>query len=115
MPKLTEAKFELIGISKKTYSFNIYPIVEECKDEGGIYVFTKRTANQEGKYSHTVIYIGKAISFEKRFYNHHKGNDIEKNGANCICLMAVPNETERTNIELDLLRNNKTPCNEVNN
>lgn len=105
----------LIGKSKKTYDFNVYPIDEECPNEAGVYVFSKREKNSSGDFAHTFIYIGMAKSFEKRFYNHHKDDCIDKKGANCICLKQFPKEQDRIDAEKDLLANYNTPCNEVNN
>jgi excinuclease UvrABC nuclease subunit len=115
MAKVTESKFALQGKSGTVYRFSIYPIDEECKDESGIYVFTRRHKHTDGAFTHDVIYIGKAKSFEKRFYDHHKGDCIDKNKANCLRLMEVSNETERIKIEKDLLAAHNTSCNEVNN
>jgi hypothetical protein len=56
-----------------------------------------------------------AQSFEKRFYAHHKDDCIDKQGANRICLMQVPKESDRIKIELDLLAAHNTPCNQHNN
>lgn len=103
------------GKSGKSYEFNVYPITEECKDESGVYVFSKRLKNDKGIFEHTVIYVGKAKSFESRFYNHHKDDCIDKNGANCICLINIKNEKDRDAAELDLLAKYNTPCNEINN
>ena len=36
MAKLTDNVLTLTGKSTKEYSFHIYPIDEECKDESGI-------------------------------------------------------------------------------
>lgn len=108
MPKLATITFN--GKSGTAYSFNVYPITEECPSESGIYIFTKADG-----VSHTAIYIGMAASLESRFYNHHKDDCIDKNGANRICLMQVKNESDRIKIEKDLLANYATKCNEVNN
>ncbi len=105
---------DLIGKSGTKFSFNVYPIDEECPNESGIYAFTKREA-QGNTFNHSVVYIGMAKSFEKRFYNHHKDDCIDKNGANVICLMQVKDEKQRAIIEKDLLDNYNTKCNVVNN
>src|ERR1017187_5092538 len=86
MPKISTMGFT--GKSGTKYSFNVYPISEEIPDESGIYIFSKREA-KDSVYNHTPIYIGMAESFQNRFYNHHKDDCIDKNGANCICLMQV--------------------------
>lgn len=102
------------GKSGTKYTFNVYPITEECPDEGGIYVFSKAVQNGTA-INHTAIYIGRAASFANRFYNHHKDDCIDKNGANRICLMQVKSDSERVRIETDLLQAIPTKCNEVLN
>lgn len=103
-----------VGKTGNEYHFNVYPITEECPSESGIYIFSKREP-MGNTYTHTAIYIGKAQSFQSRFYNHHKDDCIDKNGANCICLMQVVDEKKRDAIEKDLLAKYNTKCNEVNN
>src|SRR5258708_2629431 len=110
----TLGSIAFIGKSKTSYSFNVYPITEECPGESGIYIFSKRELKNQNYY-HTAIYIGMAKSFEKRFFNHHKEDCIKANGANCICLMQVKDEKQRAIIEKDLLDAYNTKCNEVNN
>jgi len=114
--KLTEmpilATVEFVGKSGTKYPFNIYPITEECPQEAGIYVF--------GNYKQVErkidpVYIGKAVSFQARFIDHHKDPCIKANGDNTICLMQVKDESQRTTIEKDLLAAYPTKCNEVNN
>src|SRR5436189_6367106 len=110
MSRLTTVQSK--GKSGTLYPFNIYPITEECADEAGIYVF----GNYNRELSKiTPVYIGKAISFQSRFIDHHKDACIKANGGNTICLMAEPNETKRTDIEKDLLGGYNTKCNEVLN
>lgn len=115
MAKLAEVVFQ--GKSGQKYSFNVYPITEECPAEAGIYIFSKAVPNKDNPAlnSHTIIYIGMAKSFESRFYNHHKDDCIDKNGANRICLMQVKDENKRAAIEKDLLGHYNTKCNEVLN
>ena len=102
------------GKSGTPYSFYVFPIGQECKDQSGVYIFSKREKIGD-KYNHTAIYIGMAKSFETRFYNHHKGDCIDKNGANSLCLMEIKDESKRTSIEKDLLVAYPTKCNEVLN
>ena len=79
------------------------------------YLFTKRVKKDDGNLNHSFLYIGRAKSFQKRFYSHHKDDCIDKNGGNCLCLMKVDDEKQRETIEKDLLDNYNLPCNEVNN
>jgi hypothetical protein len=114
MGKITENKYTLKGESGKEYSFGIYSLDTSFKEIGGIYIFTKRTKSGE-KYSHSNKYIGKTNDLSTRFDNHHKAECIGNNNANCICIMSVKSEDDRTEIETDLLLGNNTSCNEINN
>lgn len=114
MGKLTKNKYTLKGESGKEYSFEIYSLDNDFKEVGGIYMFTKRTKSGDN-YSHYNKYIGKTNDLSTRFDNHHKEECIENNKANCICIMLVDSEDDRTEIETDLLLGNNTTCNEINN
>ena len=100
------------GKSGQGYSFQIYLNTDNVPEKGGIYIFTKR---DESTKRHTAIYIGKAKSFDSRFYDHHKEDCIKKHGANRLCLMEEKDDKKRTQIENDLLANYNTSCNEVKN
>lgn len=114
MGKISSVKFTLSGASGKEYSFSMYTLDTDFKAVGGIYVFTNRHIDGD-RYSHTLIYCGKTGDLSTRFDNHHKAACIKKNNANCICVLQVDSEKERTNIETDLLEGNKFTCNEVLN
>lgn len=100
------------GKSGTKYIFNFYPISEECPSESGIYIFGLHNTVQNNI---TPLYIGKASSFQSRFYDHHKMDCAKKNGANVICLMQVATEQIRDSTEKDLLAAYATKCNEVLN
>ncbi|WP_236494721.1 hypothetical protein, partial [Staphylococcus aureus] len=68
MSNIKKGQLVLVGKSKKQYTFNVYPIGEECKDESGIYVFSKQVPTPPAGFTHTLIHIGMAESFQKRFY-----------------------------------------------
>lgn len=115
MAKLNET-VTFHGKSGTKYSFTAYTIDEDCADEAGIYIFAERTAPLGGTVGfYKTHYIGRAQSFQQRFYDHHKIECAKKHGANCILLMQVPDEKQREKIEADLLANYNTSCNEVNN
>lgn len=105
------AQFGTVSFTGKkgSYSFKAYTIPQEIPNEGGIYVFGIHNVTPN---TITPVYIGKAKSFEDRFYDHHKKECIIKAGANCICLMNVTGEEQRTKIEEDLLEAYATKCNE---
>ena len=114
MGKLTENTYSLSGKSGEKYTFGIYSLDTNFSPVGGVYIFTRRTKSGNS-FSHTNVYIGKTNDLSVRFNNLHKEDCIIKNKANCICAMKVDEEKERDIIETDLLLNNSTPCNEVNN
>lgn len=114
MSKVTKDYLEVTGKSKKVYKFEIYTLDTEFNAVGGVYIFTQRTMNKRG-YSHKLIYCGKTENLSTRFYNHHKADCIKRNNANCICVMGVSTEKERTAIEKDILENYDFACNDVLN
>lgn len=114
MPKVTENKLTVTGKSKKVYEFMIYTLDTKFKAVGGIYIFTRRYKDGD-KYSHVFIYCGKTNDLSTRFDNHHKAECIKRNNANCLCVMSVNTEKERTSIEKDILEGNDFICNDVLN
>jgi len=114
MGKLTDNTYVLTGQSGKKYIFNIYSIDTSFSAVGGIYLFTRRTKSGD-TFLHTNKYLGKTNDLSTRFDNHHKEDCIVENNANCLCVMRVDSEDDRTNYETDLLLANNTTCNEINN
>ena len=56
----------------REYMFEVYPKRTEFNSVPGIYLFTRRSANQHGAF-HEILYIGKTKSFKNRLnYNHEK-------------------------------------------
>jgi len=113
MVKLTSTNVVLKDKSNNNYSFSIHSFEDEFKDESGIYAFSKREKNSTEGFTHTILYIGMAESFKKRFSSHHKEECATKKGANCILLMPTPAQKERERIEKELIRFYKPSCNEV--
>ncbi|WP_304952242.1 GIY-YIG nuclease family protein [uncultured Alistipes sp.] len=106
----------VVGSSKTEYKFDVYTISNfddiDFDAEGGIYIFTRRKIDDNGKYRHQIIYCGKTNDLSSRFNNHHKEKDIIKHHANCICVKIVSTENERDKIERDILEGNNFPCND---
>lgn len=115
MPKLTEAMLSIIGKSGKEYLFHIYSTDTTFQDIGAVYLFTKRKLATDKKHYHTLIYCGITGDLSERFNNHHKVDCIEKNDANCICIMFIEKEEMRKQIEADILKAKNCACNEVLN
>lgn len=99
------AVIEFKGDSKKIYSFNVYPLNEECYRESGVYIFTKRSLNSSTfKYEHNICFIGSAETIPNKLYDQQKKHCIDQNATNSVCYLAVPVEADRRTIERDLLK-----------
>lgn len=110
MAKIADATFE--GLSGAKYGFAIYPLNQDFRAVGAVYIVTKRIINNQGVGNHYFIYIGQTGDLSVRFNNHHKAACFSKNGANCICVHVCSGESERFDIETDLCRNHLAPCND---
>lgn len=113
MPKVTEDIITITGSCGKEYDFEIYTIDTDFDETGGVYLFTHRYL-VDGKYDHSIVYIGRTADLSTIFQNHHKRDCIEKNQANCICIHRADSEEEQIEIENDLLVINTVAiCNDV--
>ena len=70
MAKLGALK--LTGASGQTYDFEVYDLNDDFNAVGAVYTITHRARNEDGGYSHTVIYIGETSDLSTRFDDHHK-------------------------------------------
>lgn len=114
MAKITELSFEIKGKSGKSYSLEIFTMDTSFPSVGGIYIFTNRTKNTSGNFTHELVYCGRAEDLSTRFNNHHKDDCIKRN-ANCICVMRLDSNEGRIATENDILDGNNFKCNEVRN
>lgn len=101
----------LNGKSGTQYRFELYSLNTDFKNEGGIYIFAKKTSNLKLR----LIYCGKTENFTNRFKNHHKEKAIQKLGANILCVLFECDEHKRDEIEIDILENHNFPCNDQHN
>lgn len=99
------------GESGKAYKLEAYNFDTSFNQVAAVYVVSRRYKNTNGGYSHDVIYIGQTENLQERFANHHKTNCFRNNNANAICVLQEGSEQVRLNIESDLVRNYKPPCN----
>lgn len=99
------------GLSGTEYSFSVYPMDQEFREVGGVYIITRRYKNDAGEYKHAFIYIGETGDFSTRFVNHHKARCFQTNKANCICTLIEENGDTRLAIEDDLVTQHNPPCN----
>ncbi len=111
MAKLTEKQYDVKGHSGRSYAFNIYAVGTYFTAVGGVYIFTKGTEVNDG-YTHENIYIGEISNLSQRFEDHYMMQKVLDNGGNCVCILPVLSKEERQDIVADLLKANKTPCND---
>jgi len=109
MAKISTATFK--GLSRKTYSFNVYPIDTEFKPSGAVYCITRRFDAGGGNHQHKIIYVGVTGDLSTRFDDHHKDDCFRHNSANCICIHADDVETSRFAKERDLIDGCDPICN----
>jgi hypothetical protein len=103
---------DLEGESARVYTFNIYPVDTEFKDIGAVYVFTRAVSNSQGGNVHSILYVGQTSELGTRLSNHHKGDCVERNGANRICVRVTTNQNDRLVIEDDLCKRYQPTCND---
>lgn len=105
------ADAEWTGESGAKYNFAIYPFGTDFKAVGAVYIVTKRTVKSDGGGNHNFIYVGQTGDLSTRFDDHHKAACFKKNGANCICIHLNGKESQRLDIETDLVMHYNPPCN----
>ena len=108
---LMKNSMKLYGKSGKIYQFDVYPIGSKFNPVSGIYVFCKRG----GLSPWLPLYIGQTQSFRDRVdtrLNEHDGyKRAIAEGASHIAVMLAGNETQRLQIESDLIQKNNPTCN----
>ena len=100
----------------KLYELNNFDFEDnlDLQEGKGIYVFTTRSKDKDGKYSHKIHYVGKTTDYAKRFYHHHKAEELKKVKPNCLAIYAC-DETEQDRLEIDLIQAWKPQCNDTYN
>jgi hypothetical protein len=109
MAKIADATFK--G-KTESYKFEVYDSKASFNDVPGVYVFTKRTLDSQGKGTHTLLYIGQTDKLGTRIGSHEKWDCVKKVGVNCICFLGEADKDKRFTIETDLRNAFNTPCND---
>jgi hypothetical protein len=107
----TYPNLPLVGTSKKTYNFTVYPKSTTFTAVGGIYAITRRYQKEDGKFSHDTIYIGQTGNLSERFDNHHRIACFNRHNWTSICVHRDDNEQSRLAKEKDLIGSQNPPCN----
>jgi hypothetical protein len=104
---------ELRGASGITYSFNMYEIGTNWKENFPcVYYISKRILKQGGSATHNGIYVGETEDIKERHSSHHKQDCFEKYGYNCISIHQESSSRTRLQIEQDLVKALNPPCND---
>ena len=97
------------GASGFRYVFNAYSLGTEFHDVGGVYIFTRRSVDQQGAVKFQPLYIGQTESFADRLTSRHEAWGFAvANGFNTICAYTDVDESSRRSSERDLLNNYST-------
>jgi len=96
------------GKSGTDYHFYMYKLPVIFSDSGGIYIYTIELPTGFHQY----VYIGITNNLSTRFDNHHKANEIAKEGATHLSILWESNEAKRIEIEKDILGAISTLCND---
>jgi len=103
-----EGKVTATGATGTQYEFEVYPWGTAFNSIGGVYLVLKKQLS--GTYD--LLYIGQTGDLSERFDNHHKAPCFTRNGKTHIAIKVESSEQRRLSIEADLIRKNKTSCND---
>ena len=98
------------GKSGTQYRFQVWPMAAEFKATAGIYIVTKRECLNRTfptMGSHRRLAIGQAADFAISVLMKAELSKLADQGANCICVYPVADESKRLLIEKDLLEGNE--------
>lgn len=98
------------GRSGERYRFQAWPMDTKFRAVGGIYLVTRRECLDrtfQSKASHRCLAIGQTADLATSALTRTDLAKLEKQGANCICVLAVPDEARRLEIEKDLIEGNE--------
>lgn len=90
--------FDLYELEGYDFSENIeFPIKK------GVYVFTKRHANEDDAISHDILYVGQTTDLNSRFQGHHKAEELKKMKPNCLAIHKCDTDEELNYVEAALI------------
>lgn len=110
MGKIADATFG--GASGKKYGFEVFSTDTSFNDVGAVYIFSKRTTDQQGRGTHDFLYIGETGELGTRISDHEKWSCVLGNEVNAICVHCDDGDKSRLTKETDLRSAHNTPCND---
>jgi excinuclease UvrABC nuclease subunit len=96
------AQISATGASGTKHTFTIYPLNTQFNAVGGVYLILKQN---------TVLYVGQTGDLSERFDAHHKACCWLRHQADRMAVMGVANESQRLQIEADLIKSHNPTCN----
>ncbi|MBI1218737.1 MAG: hypothetical protein GC186_09345 [Rhodobacteraceae bacterium] len=115
MSKLFSAK--LSGASGREYSFDVFSAGIDFNEVGAVYAFLAVPWPQFTDFK--VLYVGKANALQRRMGEHRqpgeKWDEAKALGVNAVGAKLVTSESERRDIETDLIRAYFPPLNKHQN
>ena len=96
-------RFNFYDNNSNSYNFQVFPTGTSFLPNAGVYMFTKRWTDQQGKIWHTIIYIGETRSFRDRPLNsnHPKWESANQLGFDHICVYPTNNRVWVQNALID--------------
>ena len=97
------------GKSGTRYRFQAWPMGTQFKAMGGIYIVTKRECLNRtfpSMASHRCLAIGQTADLAATVLSKAERSKLVDQGANCICVYPVADESRRLFIEKDLIEGN---------
>jgi hypothetical protein len=98
------------GKSGERYRFQAWPIDTKFKAVGGIYIVTKRECLDRTfptKATHRCLAIGQTADLAEPVFTDAELSKLTMQGANCLCVYALADESRRAEIEQDLIEGNE--------
>ena len=98
------------GRSGERYYFQSWPFDTKFKPLGGVYIVTKRSQDDStfaSRASHQSLVIGHTDNLAEGLFSRSQRTKLSAQGANCICVCAVPDAERRAAIEADLIDGNE--------
>jgi hypothetical protein len=104
---------EFVGNSGAKPVFDVWPIDHKFKEtDGAVYAVTMRYQNEEGLYSHEIVYFGTTNNVSELLGDHPKASEFEVHKANMICVFIENSKRLRSKLETDLINTYKPHCND---
>lgn len=96
------AQINATGASGTKYYFSIHPLNTQFNAVGGVYLILKQN---------TVLYVGQTGDLLRRFDAHHKESCWLRHQADRMAVMGGASESQRLQIEADLIKAYNPTCN----